>query len=398
MISKYQDVQSISKLPKSEWQLIKFEDLLIDNSKQASKIKKGSYFEEGKFPIIDQGKSYISGYTSSSEGLYEEIPAIVFGDHTRVLKYVDFPLFLGADGVKLLRNKKSEEEVLTKYIYYYLCTINLPDTGYNRHFKYLKEIVFPIPNISIQKKIVQVLDKSHETINKRKAQIEALDQLTQSVFVEMFGDPIKNNKGYQTEKLSNLSNKITDGTHHSPPSTEEGVPYITAKHLREDGLDFYSNPTYVSKDEHKKIYARCNPEKGDVLYIKDGVTTGIARINKYDFQFSMLSSLALIKPNVSRINSYYLVYYLNNQGVFNRITNNMSGGAIKRLTLKKINQIEVNVPPIELQNQFSKYIQEIEQKKLILKQGEKLLENNYNSIMQRAFKGELFTQEELLNA
>jgi type I restriction enzyme, S subunit len=263
---------------------------------------------------------------------------------------------------------------------------------------YIKKTEIKLPDFETQKKIVKFLDISRELIDKRKSQIDSLDQLTQSVFLEMFGDPVKNTNGYSIEKLSSLCEKITDGTHHSPPSTEDGVPYITAKHLRKDGLDFYSNPTYVSEKEHKKIYARCNPVKGDVLYIKDGATTGIAGINKYEFEFSMLSSLALIKPNQSRINSYYLVYYLNNKGVLNRIINNMSGGAIKRLTLKKINNIEVNTPPIDLQDKFSEFVKNIEEQKSILKQGEMLLENNYKSTMQRAFKGELFTQEELPNA
>ncbi|MEK4176448.1 restriction endonuclease subunit S [Aeribacillus sp. FSL K6-8210] len=256
--------------------------------------------------------------------------------------------------------------------------------------KYFDNILVPIPDLVTQKKIAKVLDKAQELIDKRKAQIEALDQLTQSVFLEMFGDPIKNTNQYKKEKLANLCIKITDGTHHSPPTVKEGIPYITAKHLNKGGLDFFKDPTYVSLEDHQKIYERCNPEKGDVLYIKDGATTGIAAINHYDFEFSMLSSLALIKVDFNKLNNYYLTHFLNNERVFRKITSGMNGGAIKRLTLKKINNIEVVVPPIELQNQFAEIIKKIEIQKELLQKSLEELENNFNSLMQRVFKGELF--------
>ncbi|MBE2911290.1 restriction endonuclease subunit S [Anoxybacillus flavithermus] len=254
----------------------------------------------------------------------------------------------------------------------------------------LKKLDIYVPNLEQQNAIVSVLNKAQELIDKRKAQIEALDQLTQSVFLEMFGDPIKNTNQYKKEKLANLCIKITDGTHHSPPTVKEGIPYITAKHLNKGGLDFFKDPTYVSLEDHQKIYERCNPEKGDVLYIKDGATTGIAAINHYDFEFSMLSSLALIKVDFNKLNNYYLTHFLNNERVFRKITSGMNGGAIKRLTLKKINNIEVVVPPIELQNQFAEIIKKIEIQKELLQKSLEELENNFNSLMQRAFKGELF--------
>ncbi|QOR84630.1 restriction endonuclease subunit S [Geobacillus stearothermophilus] len=256
--------------------------------------------------------------------------------------------------------------------------------------KDIESIQIPVFDIENQVKIVKALDKAQELIDKRKAQIEALDQLTQSVFLEMFGDLIKNTNQYKKEKLANLCIKITDGTHHSPPTVKEGIPYITAKHLNKGGLDFFKDPTYVSLEDHQKIYERCNPEKGDVLYIKDGATTGIAAINHYDFEFSMLSSLALIKVDFNKLNNYYLTHFLNNERVFRKITSGMNGGAIKRLTLKKINNIEVVVPPIELQNQFAEIIKKIEIQKELLQKSLEELENNFSSLMQQAFKGELF--------
>jgi type I restriction enzyme, S subunit len=289
-----------------------------------------------------------------------------------------------------------KDKLIPEYLYYALQTLKLDKLsdravkGATLNKDKLNQIKIPLTTLEQQKKIVKVLNKAQELIDKRKAQIEALDQLTQSVFLEMFGDPIKNTNQYKKEKLANLCIKITDGTHHSPPTVKEGIPYITAKHLNKGGLDFFKAPTYVSLEDHQKIYERCNPEKGDVLYIKDGATTGIAAINHYDFEFSMLSSLALIKVDFNKLNNYYLTHFLNNERVFRKITSGMNGGAIKRLTLKKINNIEVVVPPIELQNQFAEIIKKIEIQKELLQKSLEELENNFSSLMQQAFKGELF--------
>lgn len=264
-----------------------------------------------------------------------------------------------------------------------------------KHFtkKNFDEILVPIPELDIQKKIANALEQIEFLIDKRKAQIAALSSLTQSVFYEMFGDPITNNNNFEYEKLVNISIKITDGTHHSPPAVTEGIPYISAKHLKDGILDFYRAPVYVSEEDHQQIYSRCNPQKGDVIYIKDGVTTGMAAINNYNFQFSMLSSLALIKCNEEVLNNTYLVHYLNNHLVKKRIINNMSGGAIKRLTIKKIKDIHVMLPPLEQQIKFSKIIKVLEDNRKRFRKSLKQLENNFNSLMQQAFKGQLFNKQ-----
>lgn len=284
-----------------------------------------------------------------------------------------------------------------KYLYYYLKHRGFKDiiSGSAQPQiirSTIEKIKIPLIELEIQEKIVETLDKVNCMISKRQSQITALDELTQSLFLEMFGDPAKNPKNYQLSKLKDLCIKITDGTHHSPPMVENGMPYVSAKHLGKGYLDFYSNPAYISKEEHQKIYKRCDPVKGDILYIKDGATTGIAGINHYDFEFSMLSSLALIRPYNDLLNNYYLVHYLNNERVKNNIISNMSGGAIKRLTIKKINDLLIVVPPIELQREFAEKIKKINKQKVSFKASLEQMNILYNSLLQKAFKGELFQE------
>lgn len=230
--------------------------------------------------------------------------------------------------------------------------------------KSLSEIEIPLPPITTQKHIAEVLDKADALRQQNRQLLQHYDDLLQSTFIELFGDPVKNPKGWEVKKLVKVCKQITDGTHFSPPSVEFGVPYITAKHIKNYGVDFERNRTYVSQEEHEKIYSRCKPEKGDVLYIKDGATTGIAAVNPYDFEFSMLSSLALIKPLKGELISQYLVSWLNSEQVKeNLISEFMAGAAIKRFTLQKIKSFQIPIPPLSLQQHFAKIVEEIEVQK-----------------------------------
>lgn len=179
-----------------------FLDVLEDVTKRGTKIPFNQYLPNGKYPIIDQGQNKVAGYTDQEEGLFTEIPAIIFGDHTRIIKYVDEPCFLGADGVKLLKAKSECSN--HKYLYYVLLNAKIPDTGYNRHFKWLKEIDIPIYDEKTQSNIVNELDKITYLINKRKIQLEKLDELVKARFVELFGDPIRNTQNRPTTDFINV--------------------------------------------------------------------------------------------------------------------------------------------------------------------------------------------------
>ena len=165
----------------------KFSDLYYDDTKNAKKLKSSEYKNIGKYIIVDQGKSLIAGYTDNEDGLYTDVPVIIFGDHTRNIKYINSPFFLGADGTKVL--KSSLKNANYKYLYYLLKNASIPDTGYNRHYKWLKELMFEYHSQEQQNQIVTILDKLDLTISKYREELLLLDELVRARFVEMFGDP-----------------------------------------------------------------------------------------------------------------------------------------------------------------------------------------------------------------
>ncbi len=160
---------------------LSFNDIFNDDTKNATKIDKNNYLENGKFKIIDQSQYEIAGYSNNEEGLYKDTPAIIFGDHTRVFKFINEPFFLGADGTKLLKLKNKDIDYT--YIYYYLKNLKLTNLGYNRHFKLLKEIKFFIPDIKIQKQYASFIKKINIMINSLNVQIENLSYI-QKIILE----------------------------------------------------------------------------------------------------------------------------------------------------------------------------------------------------------------------
>jgi len=289
-----------------------------------------------------------------------------------------------------------ETKIDKDYLYYVLREFDFTDggdravMGKTLNKAKLKKLKIPLPPLAEQQKIAAILDAADQLRQKDQQVIDHYTTLSQSLFLEMFGDPVTNPMGWEYKLLNEICSKITDGTHHSPPLTKSGVPYVTAKHVKTDGLDFFAKPTYISEDDHEDIYARCAPKYGDVLYIKDGATTGIACLNTFHEPISLLSSLALLKTHPFNMNNTFLCFWLNHNGIKEKLIHQyMSGAAIKRYTLAKINTFSVMSPPIDLQNQFAQHIEKIEQQKQLAQASLEKSETLFNSLLQRAFKGEL---------
>ncbi len=170
--------------------------------------------------------------------------------------------------------------------------------------------------------------------------------------------PFEIPKNWKWVRLYSMTNKITDGTHHSPINTSEGdYMYVTAKNIKPDGINL-DDITYVSSDIHEEIYSRCNPERNDVLLIKDGATTGVVTVNNLDFPFSMLSSVALIKTS-KHIEPWFVAYAMRSSWFAKHIKKEMTGVGITRVVLRQIESFVLPLPPYEEQKRITKQIGEL---------------------------------------
>ncbi len=245
-------------------------------------------------------------------------------------------------------------------------------------------ILIPVPPIAEQERIVAELDLLSGIIEKKKEQLKAYDQLAQSIFYTIFGDPLDNPKEWEKKDLKTICSKITDGTHDTPERLNSGVKFITGKHIRPFFIDF-DNSDYVTEEVHKEIFLRCNPELGDVLYTNIGAGIGNAALNTVEYEFSM-KNVALIKPKKSVVNGYFIEYYLNDEDIKSIIIDNYSnGGAQKFLSLKSIAKIPIFVPPLSLQQEFAEKVEAIERQKALVQQSIEETQTMFDCTMDKYF-------------
>jgi type I restriction enzyme S subunit len=194
--------------------------------------------------------------------------------------------------------------------------------------------------------------------------------------------------------LGKVCMKITDGTHDTPKTVEHGIRYITAQHVKSGTIDFEQS-FFLSEEEHKIIYSRCNPERGDVLLVNIGAGTATPALVDVDFEFSM-KNIALLKPDRQIIDSQYLEYH--QMFVRPRIFSQVSrGGAQPFIGLNLIKIIPFSLPPISEQKEIVTRIKCLFEKLELLKmlyQDTELYFNRLNqSILAKAFRGELVEQD-----
>jgi type I restriction enzyme, S subunit len=254
---------------------------------------------------------------------------------------------------------------------------------------YLQSVEVDIPSLNIQQSVAEVLDKAQQLIDKRKTQIEALDELVKSRFIEMFGDPVLNPMKWEHMELEKVCTKITDGEHASVERLSEGKLYLMARNVNSNNKLNLSEVSYISENDHKRIYKRCNPEFGDILMTCAGTIGNVAIMPEMQ-QVSFDRGIALLKPDYSLVVSEFLLYFLVSNFSKQQINKNIHASALSHLYLRQIKSLEIFLPELKIQNQFATFVNQVDKLKFEMEKSLKELENNFNSLMQRAFNGELF--------
>lgn len=361
-----------------EWKTIPFEKS-IEKVKYTSKIASSEYLEEGTYPIVSQEEGLISGYWNNSDDVFRlSKPVVIFGDHTRALKYVDFDFVPGADGVRILQ---PIEQINTKFLLYYLQSCKIPSLGYSRHYKLLKELSVPVPPLSEQESIVAELNCLSGVIEKQKRQLKELDNLAQAIFYDMFGDPISNEKGWEVKKLGDVCDIVGGSTPKRTESVywENGTyPWFTIEDIRQQGRYITDTQQKITEVAWKKL--RVVPENSVLLCctasIGEYALTKIALTTNQQFN-------ALIIKDRHKVSPEYLMYV---SSTFKNILLSMSGKAtINFVSAEKIKGIRLTIPPLSLQQEFASKIEAIEKQKELIKQSLLETETLFNSRMDYYF-------------
>ena len=365
-------------------QMLPFVEAVRDITGGNRKFSTSEYLPEGDTPIVDQSENFISGFTNDKNIVKREKPVVVFGDHTTVLKFIDFYFCLGADGVKVLQ---PIDGIDTKYLYYYLLKQELPNVGYSRHFKFLKEISVPLSSLPTQKRIAEILDKADALRKKDRQLLKHYDDLAQSLFIDMFGDPVRNEKSWEVKKIGTISTSKLGKMLDSKKNTGEHVyEYLGNSNVLWHKFDFNDLKKMAFTDKEKVKYKL---ESGDILMCEGGEAGRCAVWKNERQNLFFQKAIHQIRLNTQIIIPDFfswLIYFLvKGHGLKNYITT----ATIAHLTGIKLKEIPIIVPPIPLQNQFAEQIQNIEQQKEKLKAQIVQSENLFQSLVQQAFNGGL---------
>ena len=306
-----------------------FLDVMYDDTKNARKIKSCDYNHEGKYPIIDQSSKNVIGYTDEIDGLYNDVPVIIFGDHTRRFKLVEEPFFIGAAGTKVLKLRSSVYDY--KFIYYYLLHKKIPDTGYNRHFKWVKELEFPEIPRSIQSDIVKKLEVLNDLISSKNKLLESFDILIKSRFDELI-------IGDKCDRL--MFNDLffcTTGKLDSNAAIKGGrYPFFTcAKEI------FYIND-YAFDQEALLLAGNNAAGKYDVKYYN-------GKFNAYQRTYV----LSLRKKGI------YSIFKKQLEDKLEYLQSQSKGSTTRYLTMGILKKLTFCVPDMEIQLKLDKEIQQI---------------------------------------
>lgn len=386
--NNFQNKKYLKLAKNNNFILKKFCEIFVDDTKNIEAFDTNFYQTEGVTPVIDQGKNFIAGYVDQAQKEYLS-PRILFGDHTRIIKYIDFPFFRGADGTKVFKIVNNNYDL--KYLYYYLNFTPVPNNGYSRHFKFLKQLLIPVPSLKRQQQIADALDLSTELIEKRKEQINEMNKLIKSIYNKMFIDFIRNGN---TVELGSITNHISSGNTPKGGSSiyrKDGIPFIRSQNILMNKID-YSDIVYIDDVTHGKM-RRSMLKKNDILLNITGASIGrVAVFNNEDESANTNQHVASIRLKNNNFSPIFISYFLASDFQQAVIMKESSGGTREALNYQQIKKFRIPNISLDLQNKFVAIVEEIENQKEVMESSLMEMENNYNSLMQKAFKGELFPE------
>lgn len=251
----------------------------------------------------------------------------------------------------------------------------------------LEAVEIPLPSMQEQKRIAAILDKADAIRRKRQQAIKLADDFLRSVFLEMFGDPVTNPKGWERCKFEDLTDMVTYGLTVRPEYIDDGIPLISAKEIRSGTINL-EICSRISEADLDALSSKARPNYGDILFSKTGSIGHCALVDTEE-PFAITQNAARIVPNAKRCISHFLLGLLRTKYFYNLANKEAKGNAVKDLQLGVMKSFPVYAPPLELQRKYSEIFKKFTAHSLLQEQAFKRAEDNFNSLSFEAFSGNL---------
>jgi type I restriction enzyme S subunit len=382
----------ISSIPE-DWEVLGFEDAIIKKRIKVGKIKQKEYKRIGEYPVIDQSQNYIAGYTDEKDKLYQGVlPVIIFGDHTRIFKFVDFPFVTGADGVKVILTDNSKFD--SKFFYYAMLELKIESRGYNRHYPLLREKKISHPPILEQQKIARVLGKIQQAIEQQDKIIEATKNLKKSLMQKLFTEGLGHREFKEAEigqipknwEVVKLEQVCKPRKEIAQPMGEGKIKYIGLEHIDsgKTALQHFGSDSDVRSSKNR-FY------NGDILYGKLRPYLDKAVVTEFDGICS--TDIIVISTNSNKAVSDYIVNLLHLSPFVSYATSTMTGVNHPRTSWKAIGAFKIPLPSLPEQQEIAHILITVDKKIEFERKRKSTLKELFKTMLHKLMTGEIRLKE-----
>ena len=310
-----------------DWKVEKFQDCIVKKRSKVGKVQQQKYKQVGEFPVVDQGKNKIAGYWDNEEDVYSgDLPIVIFGDHTRIVKFIDFPFVCGADGTKVIAPDKSKVDPL--YFYYVVSSLDVSSRGYNRHYSLLKEKFIPCPPLPEQQKIAYVLSAIQEDKEDTESIISSYKELKKSLMNHLFKyGPVKFEDAEKVKLKKTEIGEIPENW--EVKGIKDLIEKTTQKDMQKENTEFkYIDVSSIDRDFYRVTgftfhKGKTSPSRARKIVKTNDVIVATVRptlkrialvSEDYDNQICS-TAFCVLRANAEQVNSKF-IYYSTQRSLF----------------------------------------------------------------------------------
>ena len=390
-----------------KWFFRKIADFCDTGSGGTPSRRKADLYYGGDIPWIKSGELndsvlFKTDETITNKGLKESSAKLVPAGSILIAMYgatVGKTALLGINATsnQAICNIQPNPEIIENKFLWYFLKSNIKELLQKRvggaqpniSQQIIKEIKAPIPPISEQRRIVEILEQADRLRNLRTDADTKAQRILPALFIKMFGDPLTNPMGWKIGTLGDVCERITDGTHQPPPFVENGIPFLFVQNIVKGFINL-NTQKFITEETYENLTKTIAPQKGDILYSTVG-SYGVAVVVDTNRLFLFQRHIGHLRPKGALMDSWFLCAQMNTPYVKAQADQRARGLAQKTLNLSEIRQFQVIIPPLVEQKKFKLAMQNFKKITGRVNDQEILIESLFKIILQRAFTGDLTT-------
>ncbi len=323
------------------------------------KVPKKDFLENGRLPVVSQEAGLINGYWNNDQHAIDvDEPIVVFGDHTQVLKLVDFDFVVGADGVKILKPKNFLD---ASFLRYFLEANPVPSLGYARHYRHISALPVPLPALEEQKRIVAILDQVFAALDRARAHAEAnladSRELLANSLNSLFLGLAASVDVVPLEDVAHPDCTLSYGIVQPGDDVESGLPVVRPVDLKQRVI----TPESLKKIDPDRAsgYARTRLVGGELLLCVRGSTGEVSIAAQELTGANVTRGIVPIRFKAGKVLPEFAYFQFRSKFIRDQIAAKTYGAALMQINIKDLRKLSFIVPPVSVQQEFAAHAEQL---------------------------------------